>query len=74
MSTTSGSAQENSPPNLSSVGIDPRYLITREVVERPPAERPMHDTLDEIADWLIDGAPFRSCRRHRSSMSLPGGS
>jgi adenylate cyclase len=36
--------------------IDPRYLLTGEVVERPPAERPKHDTVDSIIDWLTGPA------------------
>jgi adenylate cyclase len=38
------------------VSIDPRYLLTGEVVERPPAERPKHDTIDSIIDWLAGPA------------------
>jgi adenylate cyclase len=38
------------------VSIDPRYLLTGEVVERPPAERPKHDTIDSIIDWLTGPA------------------
>ena len=33
--------------------IDPQYLLRTEVVERPPAERPTHDTVDGVIDWLI---------------------
>src|SRR5471030_2375574 len=36
--------------------IDPRYLLTGAVVERPPAERPKHDTIDSIIDWLTGPA------------------
>jgi hypothetical protein len=36
--------------------IDPRYLQTRVVVERPPAERPKHDTIEAILDWLAGPA------------------
>jgi adenylate cyclase len=38
------------------LSIDPRYLLTGEVVERPPAERPKHDTIDAILDWLTGAA------------------
>jgi adenylate cyclase len=38
------------------VSIDPRYLLTGEVVERTPAERPKHDTIDSIIDWLTGPA------------------
>ncbi|MBX9823919.1 MAG: hypothetical protein K2Y27_02890 [Xanthobacteraceae bacterium] len=38
------------------VGIDPQYLLTAQVVERPPAERPKHETIDTILDWLADPA------------------
>jgi adenylate cyclase len=34
------------------VSVDPRYFPTGEVVELPPAERPKHDTIDAIIDWL----------------------
>jgi hypothetical protein len=33
-------------------GINSRYFPTGEVVERAPAERPKHDTIDAIIDWL----------------------
>jgi adenylate cyclase len=36
--------------------IDPRYLRTGEVVERPLAERPKHDTIDAIIEWLAGPA------------------
>ena len=38
------------------VNIDPRYFLTGDVVERAPAERPKHDTLDAIMDWLAGPA------------------
>jgi adenylate cyclase len=34
------------------VRIDQQYFPTGEVVERPPSERPKHDTIDAIIDWL----------------------
>ena len=34
------------------VSIDPQYFPTGEVVERPASERPKHDTIDAIIDWL----------------------
>jgi hypothetical protein len=34
------------------VSIDPRYLLTGDVVDRPPDERPKHDTIETILDWL----------------------
>ena len=36
--------------------IDPRHLRLGEVVERPPAERPTHDTVNSIAEWLVGSA------------------
>jgi adenylate cyclase len=36
--------------------IDPRYFLTGDVVERPPAERPKHDTIEAIIDWLAGPA------------------
>jgi adenylate cyclase len=37
-------------------GIDPSYIHTAEIVERPPAERPARDTIGAISDWLIGPA------------------
>jgi adenylate cyclase len=37
-------------------GLDPRYFQTGDVVERPPAERPQHDTIEAIIDWLAGPA------------------
>jgi adenylate cyclase len=48
------SSMTNRPPPSS--GIDPSLLQTVEVFERLPAERPAHDTLDAIAEWLIGPA------------------
>jgi adenylate cyclase len=39
-----------------AVGIDPRYLLTAGVVERPAAERPKHQNVDTILGWLADPA------------------
>jgi adenylate cyclase len=33
--------------------IDQRYLLTREVVQRPPAERPTQDSIQAIGEWLV---------------------
>ena len=33
-------------------GIDQSYIHTAEIVERPLAERPVHETVDAIAEWL----------------------
>ena len=38
------------------VSIDPRYLLTGDVVERPPDERPKHETIEAILDWLAGPA------------------
>jgi hypothetical protein len=38
------------------VNIDPRYFLTGDVVERLPAERPKHDTIEAIIDWLAGPA------------------
>jgi adenylate cyclase len=43
-------------PRPSLSGIDPRLVPTVEVFERPPGERPAHDSLDAIAEWLIGPA------------------
>ena len=39
-----------------TVIVEGRTVVTREVVERPPAQRPTHDTIDAIAEWLIGEA------------------
>ena len=38
------------------VSIDPRYLLTGDVVDRPRDERPKHDTIETILDWLAGPA------------------
>ena len=43
-------------PQSSSSEIDRRHFRVSEVVERLPAERPTHDTVDAIAEWLADPA------------------
>jgi adenylate cyclase len=37
-------------------GVDPRLVPTVEVFERPIGERPAHDNLDAIAEWLVGPA------------------
>ena len=37
-------------------GLDPRYFQIGDVVERPPADRPQHDTIEAIIDWLAGPA------------------
>ena len=37
-------------------GLDPRYFQIGDIVERPPAERPQHDTIEAIIDWLAGPA------------------
>ncbi len=37
-------------------GLDPRYFQIGDVVERPLAERPQHDTIEAIIDWLAGPA------------------
>ena len=37
-------------------GLDPRYFQVAEVIERPLAERPRHDTIEAIIDWLAGPA------------------
>jgi adenylate cyclase len=36
--------------------IDPRYLLTRDVVERPLAERPSQDSMQAIGEWVVGPA------------------
>jgi adenylate cyclase len=43
-------------PRPPLAGVDPRLVPTIEVIERPPGERPAHDTLDGIAEWLVGPA------------------
>ncbi len=44
--------------------VEGENVITTAVVERPFAERPSHDTIPEIAEWLISGARLvESCVR-----------
>jgi adenylate cyclase len=40
----------------SPLQLDPRLVPTVEVFERPPGERPAHDNLDAIAEWLVGPA------------------
>ena len=42
---------ENSSPI-----VEGRTIITAETVERPVAERPLHDSIDSIAEWMIGDA------------------
>ena len=44
------------PDRKPVVSIDPQYLQTADIVERPPAERPKHDNIDAIIDWLASAA------------------
>jgi adenylate cyclase len=46
----------NAVPRPVPAPLDGRHFQVREVVERPPAERPRSDTLDAIADWLAGPA------------------
>ena len=43
-------------PQPSFAGIDPRLVPTVDMFERPPGERPAHDSLDAIAEWLVGPA------------------
>jgi adenylate cyclase len=43
-------------PQPSFSGVDPRLVPTVEMFERPPGERPAHDSLDAIAEWLVGPA------------------
>src|SRR4051794_25697475 len=38
------------------VSLDPQLVPTVEVIERPSAERPIHDSLDAIGEWLVGPA------------------
>ena len=39
-----------------AANLDPRYFPTGAVIERAIAERPKHDTVDGIIDWLAGPA------------------
>ena len=43
-------------PRPAPLRFDPRLQPTVEVVERPPAERPAHGSLDGVAEWLVGPA------------------
>ena len=43
-------------PQSSASGIAQSYIHTTEVIERPAADRPLRDTVDAIADWLLGPA------------------
>jgi adenylate cyclase len=49
---TPSTRSTNQPPNR----LDPRLVQLREVVERPEAERPVADTIDNILEWLTGPA------------------
>jgi adenylate cyclase len=55
-----GSAREDrasmADPRSPFVGLDPQLVPTIEVIERPTAERPTHDSLAAIAEWLVGPA------------------
>ena len=36
--------------------VEGRTVVTAETVERPPSERPTHDNINGIADWMIGPA------------------
>src|SRR5262249_49330424 len=36
--------------------VEGRTVVTAETVERPPSERPAHDSISGIADWMIGPA------------------
>ena len=41
-------------------GLDPVYFPTGAVLERPVTDRPTHDTIDAIIDWLAGPAQHNS--------------
>jgi adenylate cyclase len=36
--------------------VEGRTVVTAEIIERPPSERPAHDSINGIADWMIGSA------------------
>src|SRR6516225_3636864 len=40
----------------SETHVEGRTVVTIETVERPPSERPVHDSINGIADWIIGPA------------------
>src|SRR5215467_5628486 len=43
-------------PQAAAGGVVQSYLHTTEIVERPAADRPLVDTVEAIADWLLGPA------------------
>jgi adenylate cyclase len=43
-------------PSRSRVVVEGQTVVTTEVFERPAAERPVHDSIEAIAEWLIGDA------------------
>jgi hypothetical protein len=39
-----------------TANLDPRYFPTGAVIERTVAERPKHDTIDGLIEWLAGPA------------------
>ena len=54
--SASAGSMNPTPQKPGSVPINPRHLQTVELVERPPAERPSHDTIEAIAAWIVGPA------------------
>jgi len=46
----------NDPQQKPPIQVEPRYLHTAEVFERPVADRPLRDTIDTIEAWLVGPA------------------
>ena len=52
---TSDTAMNKDIPHHPAI-IEGRTIVTAETIERPPDKRPVRDTVDSIADWLIGDA------------------
>ena len=36
--------------------VEGRTVVTAEIIERPPSERPAYDSINGIVDWMINSA------------------
>jgi adenylate cyclase len=56
MADTLPRSTDDARPAPQSAAIPPEYIRVVGKMTRPPGERPVHDTIDNIADWLL-GSP-----------------
>jgi adenylate cyclase len=46
----------NARRKIAVTNVDPRYLVTGTVVERPKEQRPVRDSVEAISEWLVGAA------------------